>query len=64
MADELEFDDVELTYEIAGHGGRVVLVHAAPFVSWYRPLVERLPSFSVLRHRRRLRSDGGGPLRR
>jgi len=42
MADELEFDDVELTYEIAGHGERVVLVHAAPFVSWYRPLVERL----------------------
>jgi pimeloyl-ACP methyl ester carboxylesterase len=63
MADELAFDDVELTYEIAGHGERVVLVHAAPFVSWYRPLVERLPFFSVLHYRRRLRRDGGGPLR-
>ena len=28
-------------------GERVVLVHASPFVSWYRPLVERLTGFST-----------------
>ena len=57
----LEFDDVELTYQLQGRGERVVLVHATAFVSWYEPLVERLPELSTLRYRRRLRaSDGGG----
>ena len=57
----LEFDDVELTYQLDGDGERVVLVHATAFVSWYDPLVEQLSEFSTLRYRRRLRaSDGGG----
>ena len=40
------FDDIELTYEVHDRGERqrVVLVHASPFVLWYRPLVEHLPS--------------------
>ena len=58
--DRLDFDDIEVTYRQDGRGERVVLVHASPFVSWYGPLVERLPDFSTLRYRRRLqRSEDG-----
>ena len=39
-------------YEIAGEGEPVVLVHARPFVSWYRPLVPALPGRTVLHYRR------------
>jgi pimeloyl-ACP methyl ester carboxylesterase len=57
--DRLEFDDVELTYEVRDGGAPVVLVHASAFVSWYVPLVDRLTGLSTLRYRRRLRvSDG------
>jgi pimeloyl-ACP methyl ester carboxylesterase len=55
--ERLELDDVELTYEARGQGDRVVLIHSSSFVSWYSPLVENLPDFSVLRYRRRLRYD-------
>ena len=58
-----EFDDVELTYEIRGHGDPVVLVHASAFVRWYEPLIEHLPAVSVLHYRRRLRADAGGDFR-
>ena len=61
--DRIELDDLELTYELDGHGERVVLVHASPFVSWYRPLVERLRGCSTLRYRRRLRRAPGGRYR-
>jgi pimeloyl-ACP methyl ester carboxylesterase len=61
--DRLAFDDVELTYELQGHGERIVLVHASPFVSWYVPLVEQLTAFSTLRYRRRLRESGSGGYR-
>jgi pimeloyl-ACP methyl ester carboxylesterase len=38
-----------------------VLVHASPFVSWYRPLVERLGEHATLTYRRHLqRTTGGG----
>jgi len=46
--ERLEFADIELTYEVHEGGQRVVLVHASPFVSWYRPLLERLAGFSTL----------------
>jgi pimeloyl-ACP methyl ester carboxylesterase len=59
--ERLEFADVELSYEVHEGGQRVVLVHASPFVSWYRPLLERLAGFSTLSYRRHLRKpDGGG----
>jgi pimeloyl-ACP methyl ester carboxylesterase len=58
-----EFDDVELTYELQGRGERVVLVHASPFVSWYRPLVAQLPGCSTLTYRRHLRRPDGGAYR-
>jgi pimeloyl-ACP methyl ester carboxylesterase len=60
MMDRLEFDGVEVTYEIRGHGEPVVLVHASAFVPWYAPLVEQLPQFSVLSYTRRLERGGAG----
>jgi hypothetical protein len=39
LVDRFEFDDIELSYEVRGAGERVALVHASPFVSWYRPLI-------------------------
>jgi pimeloyl-ACP methyl ester carboxylesterase len=57
--ERLEFADVELTYEVHEGGERVVLVHASPFVSWYRPLLERLAGFSTLSYRRHLRKPAG-----
>jgi pimeloyl-ACP methyl ester carboxylesterase len=53
--DRFEFDDIELTYELHGRGERVAFVHASPFVSWYRPLIELLPRFCCLSYRRHLR---------
>jgi pimeloyl-ACP methyl ester carboxylesterase len=61
--DRVAFDDVDLTYRLHEGGERVVLVHAAAFVSWYDPLVEQLVEFSTLRYRRRLRRPGGGAYR-
>ncbi len=59
--ERFDVDDMQLTYELVERGERVVLVHASPFVSWYGPLVERLPDHSTLRYRRRLLpSDAGG----
>jgi pimeloyl-ACP methyl ester carboxylesterase len=61
--DRLEFDDVELTYEVREGGAPVVLVHASAFVSWYVPLIERLTGLSTLRYRRRLRAPAEGGYR-
>ena len=63
--DHLHFDDIELTYQLhdGGDRERVVLVHASPFVSWYRPLLEHLTELSTLTYRRRLRRSDGGPYR-
>ena len=61
--DRLQFGDVELTYELTGQGEPVVLIHASPFVSWYRPLVAYMAGCSVLRYRRRLRPDRQGGFR-
>jgi pimeloyl-ACP methyl ester carboxylesterase len=63
--EHLDFDDIELTYQLhdAGDRERVVLLHASPFVSWYRPLLEHLTELSTLTYRRRLRRSDGGPYR-
>jgi pimeloyl-ACP methyl ester carboxylesterase len=59
--DRVELDDLEMAYEREGQGEPVVLVHATAFVSWYDPLVARLPGYATLRYRRWLRpSEGGG----
>ena len=55
--------DVELTYELTGQGEPSVLIHASPFVSWYRPLVDYLPGCTVLRYRRRVQPDRAGVFR-
>jgi pimeloyl-ACP methyl ester carboxylesterase len=52
-------DDVELHYQLHEGGERVVFVHASPFVSWYRPLIEQLAEFSTLSYRRHLRQRDG-----
>ncbi len=62
-ADHLQLGDVELTYELTGQGEPLVLIHASPFVSWYRPLVDYLPGCTVLRYRRRVRPDRAGVFR-
>jgi pimeloyl-ACP methyl ester carboxylesterase len=61
--DRLDFDDVELTYQLHDGGERVVLVHASPFVSWYAPLVERLTGYSILHYRRCVREPANGRYR-
>jgi pimeloyl-ACP methyl ester carboxylesterase len=61
--DAFDFDDVELSYEVRDGGDPVVFVHAAPFVSWYGPLVTRLPDFATLTYRRLLRKPEDGPYR-
>jgi pimeloyl-ACP methyl ester carboxylesterase len=61
--DRLAFDDVELTYQLEGSGERVVLVHASPFVSWYRPLIDELGGFATLIYRRQLRPTAPGRYR-
>lgn len=57
------FDDIELTYETRGHGERVVLIHASPFVEWYEPLVAHLAGCEVLTYRRHLQADATGGFR-
>jgi pimeloyl-ACP methyl ester carboxylesterase len=61
--DRFDFDDVELSYEVRESGEPVVFVHAAPFVSWYRPLLAQLPGFATLTFRRWLRKPDDGPYR-
>jgi pimeloyl-ACP methyl ester carboxylesterase len=61
--DRLEFDDVEVSFQVHDAGERIVLVHDSPFVSWYRPLVEQLDEFSTLVYRRRLRLTPSGSYR-
>jgi pimeloyl-ACP methyl ester carboxylesterase len=61
--ESLTFDDVELSYRRQGEGEPVVLVHASPFVSWYRPLLERLTGYSTLTYRRRIRRGADGRYR-
>jgi pimeloyl-ACP methyl ester carboxylesterase len=59
--DRVTLGDVEVSFELHGSGEPVVLAHAAAFVSWYRPLVERLEEYSTLTYRRHLpRTAGGG----
>ena len=38
-------------------------MHASPFVSWYRPLLDQLDEYSTLVYRRHLRRPGGGSYR-
>jgi|SoiMethySBSTD1v2_1073268.scaffolds.fasta_scaffold65391_6 pimeloyl-ACP methyl ester carboxylesterase len=61
--DRFEFEDVELSYAIGDGGEAVVFVHAAPFVSWYDPLLDELPGFATLTYRRLLRKPDDGPYR-
>jgi pimeloyl-ACP methyl ester carboxylesterase len=61
--ESLTFDDVELSYTREGGGEHVVLVHASPFVSWYRPLVGQLTGFSTLTYRRHLQRGEDGRYR-
>jgi pimeloyl-ACP methyl ester carboxylesterase len=55
--DRLRFDDVELACTMEGHGDPVLLAHATAFVSWYDPLVARLPQFRLIRCRRTFDPD-------
>ena len=57
--DRFDVDDVSLTYELSDGTERVLLVHANAFVSWYRPLLERLPGIATLSYRRRLLPSDG-----
>jgi pimeloyl-ACP methyl ester carboxylesterase len=61
--DRLQFDDVEVSFQVHDAGERIVLVHASPFVSWYRPLVEQLDEYSTLVYRRHLRLPDSGRYR-
>jgi pimeloyl-ACP methyl ester carboxylesterase len=62
--DRFDFDDVELNYAVGGDDGeRIVFLHAAPFVSWYRPLLDRLPGYATLTYRRELRQPDAGAYR-
>src|SRR5262245_58673255 len=54
--ERLQFDDIELIYQRRDGGEPVVSVHAAPFVAWYGPILERLDRFSTVSYRRHLRS--------
>jgi pimeloyl-ACP methyl ester carboxylesterase len=49
--ERVEFDGVQVEYELLGDGEPVVLPHARPFVSWYTPLTRALDRAS-LRYRR------------
>jgi pimeloyl-ACP methyl ester carboxylesterase len=51
----MSFEDVVLHYELRDGGDPVLLVHAAPFVSWYDSLVARMEGAGTLRYRRELR---------
>jgi pimeloyl-ACP methyl ester carboxylesterase len=55
----LDFDDIELTYQLRNAGERVVFVHASPFVSWYGPLLAQMAGLSTLTYRRHLRRSDG-----
>lgn len=48
----LDSDAYFLDYDLHPGGEPVVFIHAAPFVSWYSPLVERMDAFATLRYRR------------
>ena len=62
--DRLDFDDIELTYQLLHEPGeRVVMLHASPFVSWYGPLIEQLGEFSTMCYRRHLCSRDRGRYR-
>jgi pimeloyl-ACP methyl ester carboxylesterase len=61
--DRVEFDDVQVDFEVRGEGEHVVLVHASAFVSWYTPLVERLADHSTVTYRRHIRRPAGGSYR-
>ena len=50
--------DLHLDYLLAGRGDPVVMLHALPFVSWYAPLADALPDWSVLRYHRTVREGG------
>jgi pimeloyl-ACP methyl ester carboxylesterase len=61
--DQISFEDVVLHYELRQGGDPVLLVHAAPFVSWYEPLVARMEGVDTLRCRRQLRAQEHGRYR-
>jgi pimeloyl-ACP methyl ester carboxylesterase len=61
--DQMSFEDVVLRYELREGGDPVLLVHAAPFVSWYDPLVARMEGVGTLRYRRQLRAREDGSFR-
>src|SRR5262245_27739127 len=63
MGDRLEFEDVELSFEVHEGGDRIVFVHASPFVSWYQPLLAELGDYSTLVYRRHLRRGQDGRYR-
>lgn len=55
--EHVEFDGVQVEYELLGDGDPVVLPHARPFVSWYAPLAGALDR-AVLRYRRSVPPGG------
>jgi alpha/beta hydrolase fold len=48
--------DLQLDYHVAGRGNRSSC--ARPFVSWYAPLADALPGWSILRYERTVRAGG------
>jgi pimeloyl-ACP methyl ester carboxylesterase len=48
----VQIDGWPVEYELAGDGPPVVFVHASPFVSWYRPLLQELGDWTTLLYRR------------
>ena len=50
--------DLHLDYHLVGRGQPVVMLHARPFVSWYTPLADALPGWSILRYHRTVRTGG------
>lgn len=59
----MSFEDVVLQYELRDGGDPVVMVHAAPFVSWYDPLVARMEGMGTLRYLRQLETTQAGSYR-
>ena len=50
--DHVVLRGLPVEYELLGEGEPVVLLHARPFVRWYRPLIPALQGRAVLRYQR------------
>ena len=55
LVERVDSDGTEIRYEVRGQGGGdpLVFVHASPFVEWYLPLIDWLPSRTTVHYHRR-----------